>query len=75
MASKRARLLRLKDLRHNLAGVERWLRDLRHTRGRWPRKWCKGMIRHYDDRRMQLRAEIRRLERDIEAAAQPEPKR
>ena len=27
MASKRAQILRLKDLQHNLAGVERWLKE------------------------------------------------
>mgnify|MGYP000421082184 CR=1 FL=1 len=73
MASKRARLLRLGDLERNLAGVERWLRDLRHNRGRWPRQWCKGMITHYDNRRMQLRAEISRIKREL--AAMPQPKR
>ena len=56
---------RLVDLTAELAGVERWLRRLRHDRGRWPRQWCKGMIRHYDNRRMQLREEINRLKREL----------
>ena len=66
---------RLVDLAAELAGVERWLRRLRHDRGRWPRQWCKGMIRHYDDRRMQLRAEIRRIKRALDDPLKPKRKR
>ena len=75
MAPKRFRSLRLKDLRLELEGVERWLRDLRHNRGRWPREWCKGMIRYYDDRRMELRAKIRSLSRDAPVKVKPKRER
>lgn len=75
MASKQARSLRLQDLKRHLAGINRWLRDLRHNRGRWPRQWCKGMIRHYDNRRMQLRAEISRIERALADPDKPKRKR
>lgn len=57
------RSTRLVDLEKELAGVERWLTDLRHNRGRWDRSWCKGMINHYDDRRMLLRDRISRIKR------------
>ena len=75
MGGRRFRSLRLKDLRLELEGVERWLRDLRHNRGRWPRAWCKGMIRYYDDRRMELRAKIRSLSRAEPVKPKPKPKR
>ena len=54
----RGRLLR--SLEIELEGVEQFLYQLRHNRGRWPKVWVKGMLRHYEDRRAALRATIAR---------------
>jgi len=53
----------IKDLKTELESVERFLHALRHNRGRWPRKWTTGMIRHYEDRREYLRGRISTLKR------------
>lgn len=47
-------------LERELVGVEDFLHKLRHNRGRWPRVWVNGMLRHYDDRRAKLRDAISR---------------
>ena len=62
------RSTRLRDLRAELGGVERFLHQLRHRRGRWHRKWVKGMLAHYEDREARIRAqishEIRKVRKD-----------
>ena len=75
MPSRRALRARLADLRTELGGVERWLRDLRHNRGRWPRSWCRGMIAHYETRRMKIRSGISRVQADLAKLPQPKPRR
>ena len=50
----------LRALERELEGVEVWLHKLRHNRGRWPRVWVRGMLRHYEDRRAKLRDSIAR---------------
>ena len=55
--------VRLDDLLGELLAVEKLLWKLRHNRGRWPRKWCTGMIRHYEKREASLRADISRRKR------------
>lgn len=57
---------RLAQLKLELLGVDRFLHELAHNRGRWPRKWVKGMLRHYMDRRMSLRDQISRRQREQE---------
>lgn len=55
-----ARGRQLRSLETELEGVEQFLDQLRHNRGRWPKVWVTGMLRHYEDRRAALRANISR---------------
>ena len=50
----------LRALEKELEGVEVFLHDLRHNRGRWPKVWVTGMLRHYENRRAKLRDTIAR---------------
>ena len=53
----------LRALKRELEGVEQFLYQLRHNRGRWPKKWVTGMLRYYEDREAALRDRISRRNR------------
>lgn len=55
---------RLDYLLTELDGVVKFLHELRHNRGRWPKKWCRSMIYHYENREANLNSAVRRARQD-----------